>query len=760
MSKPYSTVINKPVYIAEEGLYLGNGDFSVSCYQKPGKIVFQLGKNDFWDRRLDLSQNPKPANIEELKSLIDRGVKVDGVTFEVKGKNISARDLEVLQVFPSSRRSAPMPKMAGELYIHVPGDWNDCTWKQQVVLAKGELIIECYHYDGAKLTVKAVVHPEKNLLAVAWQLENCNKDNLYGGSFHGLPDVPPVYATCFRKTEISSQEFADSEMLEHGNTYFCYANPFPTLPAAKVENGVLTQINPDGGKLFITLAGDENSSDSSTDKFLRQLPPFEARSGEFYVGISTGSKEDALIDAGKVSYADIAECAEKSAAEFWSKSEVDFGEKLLNDCFYSALHAKRCVLKKGKLPPGLFMPSTLQYYTQWKGDYHFNYNYQSIFLGDYETNHFETGDAYFEGVKNVIKLGEKISRDYYNIDGGCFIQLFGYPLESEDDYYGYLPLGRMAYMTGWLAAYFYRRYRFSCDKEFLADVGYPFLKKVAIFYENFFVKGEDGFYHAYPSNSGEKEFSRSGATDQMQVLTHGAFALHAAAEAAEIIGVDAEPAQKWREISQKIPQVEFMFKAGNDPEFTAFDGEVPQKGERPDFLTVGNRYHDFYFGQMPYKFSIYLRNDLWKKEEWYNELLVFLKRWELPNCLLRAYSAATHYFHGGHTESLGIVGALTDMLMISSKGTVKLFKGIPEKQRASFKNLRAEGAFLISATKECDEVKAVSVFAEAGGKIKIENPWFPGKCQINYSDGRKESFADHICVLTMDKNLCAELVKE
>ena len=100
------------------------------------------------------------------------------------------------------------------------------------------------------------------------------------------------------------------------------------------------------------------------------------------------------------------------------------------------------------------------------------------------------------------------------------------------------------------------------------------------------------------------------------------------------------------------------------------------------------------------------------------------------------------------------------MLMISSKGTVKLFKGIPEKQRASFKNLRAEGAFLISAAKDRDEVKAVSVFAEVGGMIKIENPWFPGKCQINYSDGRKESFADRICVLTMDKNLCAELVKE
>ncbi|MBR4241387.1 MAG: hypothetical protein IKR97_04110, partial [Eubacterium sp.] len=315
------------------------------------------------------------------------------------------------------------------------------------------------------------------------------------------------------------------------------------------------------------------------------------------------------------------------------------------------------------------------------------------------------------------------------------------------------------YMTGWVAAYFYRRYRLSCDKEFLAHIGYPFLKKVAIFYENFFTEGEDGFYHAYPSNSGEKEFSRNGATDQMQVLTHGAFALYVAAEAAEILGVDAEPAQKWLAISQKIPQVEFMFKAGNDPEFTAFDGEVPQKGEKPDFLTVGNRYHDWYFGQMPYKFSIYLRNDLWKKEEWYSELMVFLKRWELPNCLLRAYSVATHYFHGGYTESLGIVGALTDMLMISSNRTVKLFKGIPKKQKASFKNLRAEGAFLISAEKDADQVIKVSVHAEVGGKIKFENPWFPEKCQINYSDGRKESFSDQIFVLTMGKNLCAELVK-
>ena len=108
MKKDHSIVINKPVYLAEEGLLLGNGDFSVSCYQKPGKIVFQLGKSDFWDRRIDFSQNPKPANIEELKKLIEKGATIDGVTFQLKGDNITEREREICKSFYSQKCSAPL----------------------------------------------------------------------------------------------------------------------------------------------------------------------------------------------------------------------------------------------------------------------------------------------------------------------------------------------------------------------------------------------------------------------------------------------------------------------------------------------------------------------------------------------------------------------------------------------------------------------------------------------------------------------------
>ena len=58
----------------EEGLLVGNGDLSVSIYQKPGQLAWRFGKNDVWDRRLDTSDDPEPAHIDEIA----RGIRDEG----------------------------------------------------------------------------------------------------------------------------------------------------------------------------------------------------------------------------------------------------------------------------------------------------------------------------------------------------------------------------------------------------------------------------------------------------------------------------------------------------------------------------------------------------------------------------------------------------------------------------------------------------------------------------------------------------------
>ena len=57
--------------------------------------------------------------------------------------------------------------------------------------------------------------------------------------------------------------------------------------------------------------------------------------------------------------------------------------------------------------------------------------------------------------------------------------------------------------AGWLAKHFYDYFLFSGDRSFLKKKALPFMREVALFYEDFLVQGEDGFYQIYPSVSPE-----------------------------------------------------------------------------------------------------------------------------------------------------------------------------------------------------------------------------------------------------------------
>ena len=70
-----------------------------------------------------------------------------------------------------------------------------------------------------------------------------------------------------------------------------------------------------------------------------------------------------------------------------------------------------------------------------------------------------------------------------------------------------------------------------------------------------------------------------------------------------------------------------------------------------------------------------------------------------------------------------------EMLLQSHKDFIEVFPAIPKEwKHVSFKTLRAEGAFLISAKKENGVPMEVKIKSEAGGKLKIKLPfktWIP-----------------------------------
>lgn len=111
-------------------------------------------------------------------------------------------------------------------------------------------------------------------------------------------------------------------------------------------------------------------------------------------------------------------------------------------------------------------------------------------------------------------------------------------------------------------------------------------------------------------------------------------------------------------------------------------------------------------------------------------LHIFAKAFCSPNSfhlngdqLKRGYSGFT-YRPFTLEGNFAFASAVNEMLLQSHTGVIRVFPALPESwQEASFRRMRAEGAFLVSADYAQGKVVKVVVYAEKGGKMKIFNPF-------------------------------------
>ena len=68
--------------------------------------------------------------------------------------------------------------------------------------------------------------------------------------------------------------------------------------------------------------------------------------------------------------------------------------------------------------------------------------------------------------------------------------------------------------------------------------------------------------------------------------------------------------------------------------------------------------------------------------------------------------------------------AIQEMLQQSHTGIIRVFPALPVTwQNASFRNLRAMGAFLVSATYRNGETESIHITSEKGGLLRVFNPF-------------------------------------
>jgi alpha-L-fucosidase 2 len=205
-------------------------------------------------------------------------------------------------------------------------------------------------------------------------------------------------------------------------------------------------------------------------------------------------------------------------------------------------------------PPNLQGIWNGDYLPAWSSDYTLDENVQMMHWAAMPGNLPELMEPYFRLFESTIKDWQTNARRFFGCRG-----IYA-PLRQSD--HGLLPV-MMPYLiwfagAGWLAQPFHDYFLFTGDRKFLRDRAVPFLKQVALFYEDFLYEGKDGRLTICPSMSPENKPDVPGATTisinpTMDVAVCREV-LGNLCSACELLGIERAGVRRWREILAKLPE--------------------------------------------------------------------------------------------------------------------------------------------------------------------------------------------------------------
>lgn len=122
--------------------------------------------------------------------------------------------------------------------------------------------------------------------------------------------------------------------------------------------------------------------------------------------------------------------------------------------------------------------------------------------------------------------------------------------------------------AGWLASFYYDYYLYTGDEEFLRDRAIPFMKEVALFYEDYIVKDKNGQNMLFPSQSPENQPDNmvvidpeTGRKTNIKVQINSTIAVAISKEvlgnlidSCELLGVEEVGVKRWKALLDDMPE--------------------------------------------------------------------------------------------------------------------------------------------------------------------------------------------------------------
>ena len=438
-------------------------------------------------------------------------------------------------------------------------------------------------------------------------------------------------------------------------------------------------------------------------------------------------------------------------------------DKKIEKLYNMSLYLLACCMGNTKFPPGLFGNFVTDDFFPWAGDYHMNYNYEAPYYCIFSSNHPELFNGYMEPLHDMSENAKKFA-GFFGCKGYALPVSFGPKAldvfsMKECKEHGVLFLGQKSHaayaalipIMHWFATY---------DKEYAKENYYDFIFNVALFWEDYLVK-KNGKYvikkdaaHEIPYYRGEKfnslthigQINTINAINSLglvKLLFKGVYNM------AKELGLNSEKYALWEDINENLSEFPtFIMKGKKCFRYSKF-------GIRwRDDNTVGLQHIypasqiGFNSGEKLLKIArnTYFINDRRLDDNGSNSYLPAgarigvdpdfliegihqnIKEFALPNKLFR--------HHGGGIEHLTTVPAtINEMLMQSYEGVIRLFPCWKKSSDASFENLRADGAFLVSAELKDGNVTSLKIKSLMGRKCTVQCDGI--KSVINKADNKE-----------------------
>lgn len=676
-----------------DALIIGNGDLNALVFAEGDDLVIRITKNDVWDARLDSPLDPPLPTLKRLLELKDRDWKSDDRILP-EGSEWKWPDSYHAHAYPCPRACA---------VLRVKGA---ARGKYTATLSIDTAAVEVRGNHGA---YRIYVPAELNAVMV----------EVTGGDSPLTVELEPI-----RSDDIPEPE------IDRGAGEQCIKQSLPG--------------DADWPGMQFAVAAKTDSGKCAAAVVCTSLEAGECLAAAKQMTVLAVSGRETLLKAHQEIW-----------ARFWSRSGVELPDALLQSVWYRNLYFLRCVSKPGVVSTGLFA-GLLNDKPEWHGDYHTNYNIQQTYWGAFAANQCDLAEPYDRLMTEYLPRARWLARQIFELEGAYFPHvMFAY--EPPDPAQCKSPNGRQYIhhvwgmtqgVNGFSVQPLWWHYKYEPSRAFLETVAYPAVRDVADFQAAFVERCErvgDRIVLG-PSVSPEHwawtrqfERNRNCAFD----IAMFRFIFNAAMEGAATLKTDTDRAKRWSNAMALLP--DYPIHSGEPRIVVDVEGAPPIEYNIPvpatpvfpgDVVTWASPAHEQDLfretlahlkhngNNAPIMLAVararlntldaydFLRNELQQRAR-RNGTLSF-------NTI-----ASGHKFNdfGHYTEMFGAVLPVSELVLQSVGGTIRLFPAWPKDKDASFTTMRAEGGFLVSAELRSGLVTAVRLESTAGGEVKLLAPW-------------------------------------